>query len=122
MIVVVRLCRAVGAASALGYGELEAQSARGQVAGRYRAAVQQHRVLHDGEPQSCAAHLAAAPLVYAVEPLEEARQMLGRHSYAVVAERELPCVAAIGGADCYRGAVAGVCYGVVGEVAEYAVQ
>ena len=50
------------------------------------SAVVENNMLHDGETQSRAAGLARASFVHAVEALEQARQMLGRNSWSVVAD------------------------------------
>ena len=51
-----------------------------------RAAVGLGDVLDDREPQPGAAHVAAAPLVHAVEPLEDARQVLALDAGSLVAD------------------------------------
>ena len=47
-----------------------------------RSTVIQHDVFYDGEPQTGAAGFARAGLVNAVEPLKDARQMLGSNAWA----------------------------------------
>ena len=46
-------------------------------------------VLHDGESQTCAAHLAASSLIHPVETLEDAIDMLRSDTYTVVGEAEI---------------------------------
>ena len=88
----------------------------------YLSAMQEHGVFDDCQSESRSAHLSAASLVHAIEPLEDARQMLGRHAHTVVAEREVPLVAHLLGREVYRRSVAGIGNGVVGEVTEHAVE
>jgi hypothetical protein len=84
----------------------------------YHSTMQLNGVFHDGEAETCASEFAAPALVDTVEPLEDTRQMLLRYSNAIVGEGELPMGVGVGMCKGYRGAVARVGYGVVGEVAE----
>ena len=72
-------------------------------------------VLDDGKAESRAALVAAAVLVHAVEPLEDARAMLGRNADAVVLDGEdrLFVAGGKGNDDVGRAAVA---QGVLHEV------
>ena len=94
----------------------------------YLSAMQEHGVLDDCQSESRSAHLSAASLVHAIEPLEDARQMLRRHAHAVVREGEVPLAVVVEqfvraefGVDGYRCAHTGIGYGVVRKVAEHAV-
>ena len=78
-------------------------------------------------PLSGATHLARATLVHTIEALEEALQVFGSHPHSIVGKAEMPlAVVLYVGLDklCrerYGGTYAGVCYGVVREIAEDAV-
>ena len=52
----------------------------------HAAAMGLHDVLDDGQPQAGAAQLAAAGPIDAIEPLEDARQVLGGDAAAAVGD------------------------------------
>ena len=106
----------------LAEGEVETQALRRDVADGDGASVQHDGILDDGEAEARAAHVAAAPLVYAVEALEDAGQMLVGNADAVVLEGEMPAVLLLFGRHLDGGALAGVVDGVVHQVAEDAVE
>ena len=81
-----------------------------------------HGIFDDSQSQSGAAHLPASALINTVEAFEETRQMLGCHTDAVVAEGEMPIGLLPLRLHADMGAHAGVGDGVVGEVAEDAVE
>ena len=87
----------------------------------YHSTMQLNGVFHDGETETCASEFAASAFIDTVESLEDTRQMLLRYSNAIVGESELPMGVGVGMCKGYRGAVARVGYGVVGEIAEDAV-
>ena len=84
----------------------------------YHSTMQLNGVFDDGEAEACASKFAASTLVDTIEPLEDTRQMLLRYSNAIVGEGELPMGVGVGMCQGYRGSVARVGYGVVGEIAE----
>lgn len=77
--------------------EVEAETACEVVANLNCSAMQQHGVLYNGKTKTCAAHLAAAALVYTIETLKDACQMLVRNTDTIVAEGETPAVVVING-------------------------
>lgn len=72
----------------------------------------------DSKTKACSAHLAAASLVDTIEALEEAREVLGRYPYSIVAEDKRPVVGVALSGERDRRALAGIGNGVVGEIAE----
>ena len=80
--------------------EVEAQASVGIVACADGAAMQEHGILHDGQAQSCTAHLAASPFIHPVEAFKEAWQVFVGHTHAIVAEGEMPETLAVV-VDCY---------------------
>ena len=86
------------------------------------ASVEDDGILHDGEAESCAAQLAATPLVDAVEALEDAWQVFGGDTYAIIGKGEVVEGFVLGGAHGDGGASAGIGNGVVRQVAEDGVE
>ena len=101
--------------------ELEAQSASRVVFHADGSAMHAHGVFHDGESEAGAAHLAAPALVHAIETFKEAREVVVGHAHAVVAEREAPAALAATCLEADVGIVSGIGNGIVGEIAEDAV-
>ena len=82
--------------------------------------MKQHRVLDYRKPETSASHLAGTSLVNAVKPLKKMRNMLGRHSWAIVREAEGIEIRAFRQdlhGDCNP--FAPVCDGIVSQVSEY---
>ena len=76
------------APTGLGEGEDELKAAGGAETDGDLALMEEDGVLDDGEAEACAAHLAGATLVDAIESLEKMRNMLGSDAGAVVGETE----------------------------------
>ena len=87
----------------------------------YHSTMQLNGVFHNSEAETCASKFAASTFVDTIESLKDTRQMFCRDSNAIVGESELPMGVFVGMCQGYRGAVACVGYGVVGEIAEDAV-
>lgn len=98
--------------------------------------MQKHGILDYGKAQTGASHLARTALVHTIEALEEARQVLGRHTNAIVGKGECPlgrtvvvaygrlnhaCIGTLSRKS-YGGTFARIGNGVVGEIAEHAVE
>ena len=82
-------------------------------------AMEQHGIFHNGQPQAGSAQLPASPLVHPIETLEDAPQVLRRHSHPVVAEGEVIALLILRIAhDVHVRAVPGIRDGVVHQVAE----
>lgn len=88
------------------------------VADRDRAAVECDGVADDREPEPRAAEFARAPLVHAVEPLEEVGQVLLLDSDAVVGHQDRALVGRVVKQADEQVAASGVGGGIVGQVAE----
>ena len=84
----------------------------------YHSTMQLNGVFHNSEAETCASKFAASTFVDTVESLKDTRQMFCWDSNAIVGESELPMGVGVGMCKGYRGSVARVGYGVVGEVAE----
>ena len=54
--------------------------------GNNGTSMQQYRILHDGETETCPTHLSATTFVNAVEALENTRQMFCSNAYTVIIE------------------------------------
>ena len=52
------------------------------------ASVQDYRIFHDGQTESCTSHRSASALVDAVESFEQAGKMFLSHSGTVVGEEQ----------------------------------
>ena len=74
-------------------GKLKLQATFGLVAHTDGTSMQEHGILDDGEPQPCASHLPAAPLVYTIEAFEETGQMFERNTLTIIREYEMPLIA-----------------------------
>ena len=79
-------------------------------------------ILYNGKTQAGASHLAATTFIHTIETLENAHEMLLRNTYAIVGETEMPIVAGLTGGQRDGGAIAGIGNGIVGEIAEDAVE
>ena len=73
----------------LGQREHKLQPASLVVLGRDGAAMDEDRVLHDGQSEAGASQLARASFVYAVEALEQAVQVLRGNAYTCVRKAEV---------------------------------
>src|SRR5690242_7512123 len=79
-------------------------------------------VLHDGEPETRAAAVAASGAVHPVETLREPRDVLGGDADPGVADAELGAVRIGRPADADPAGVGGVAHGVEHQVGEGAVE
>src|ERR1043165_951739 len=68
--------------------EKERRTAPGLALDTYVATMSAHDVLHNRQPEACAAQLARAGLVNAVKALEQARQVLSRDANARIGDTE----------------------------------
>ena len=86
------------------------------------ASVKDDGILYNGKAETCAAQLAATPLVDAVETLEDAWQVFGSEAHTVVGKGEVIEGFVLGGADGDGGTLAGIGDGIVRQVAEDGVE
>ena len=102
--------------------KLKLQATFRQIAYPDGTTMQQYGILDDGQSQTCASHLAAAPLINPIKSFEESSQMLRRYTLPIIPEDKMPLVPLLLCLQSYRTSLTGIGYGIISKIAEHALE